>query len=540
MFILLTFSYAKTGYQFLHISPSPVQSGLGVSSISRKIDHASAFYYNPATLSINYPENKILFPALSNIEFYFSYMRYIADMNHISTFSVLDIKSINRIGIGFTGLFNNDILNTYYNGDSYTIGEMDSASFYSVLVGYGLPVTKKIGTGLSIKIPVERLGSETSIGLGVDIGGIYQEDFWDASLVVQNLGADLKSIGETYSLPLTIKIAGSYHVPVLIRKSILVHELSFFGEMGKEIEKDFLGALGVQYTFRQILFLRTGCAYYNKDFDLRVGGGIHYMNYQLDYAFNEKDLGFIHRIGFGVKFTSSQKETEEIKIKTLETQEGFLIRLCEKNVLLFEPESAELKHRAYQILDKIIDMLKKRHDKDIYITGHTDNRADTLFNLDLSQKRAKAVYDYLLEKGVSINRMSIEGYGDREPIKDNQTEEGRLMNRRIDILLLHLNREEKRLFDYYCHTGMDFYIHEDYEACIDQWEKAYKIDPANEKLEIWINIAKQQKLLQELKQQQDLEQEEQQESEQQQDQEQEEGQGEQQELKPQQGQEQGG
>ena len=67
------------------------------------------------------------------------------------------------------------------------------------------------------------------------------------------------------------------------------------------------------------------------------------------------------------------------------------------------------------------------------IGGHTDNVGASDANKTLSYKRANAVFNYLTEKGISVNRLAFKGHGDALPIADNGTEEGRAKNRRIEI-----------------------------------------------------------------------------------------------------------
>jgi len=69
----------------------------------------------------------------------------------------------------------------------------------------------------------------------------------------------------------------------------------------------------------------------------------------------------------------------------------------------------------------------------ISVEGHTDSQGDDAMNLNLSEQRAQAVVSYLVNNGVSGNRLSSIGYGETSPIGDNATPEGRAMNRRIEF-----------------------------------------------------------------------------------------------------------
>ena len=67
------------------------------------------------------------------------------------------------------------------------------------------------------------------------------------------------------------------------------------------------------------------------------------------------------------------------------------------------------------------------------VEGHTDSRASDAHNLDLSRRRAASVMRYLTEQGVDATRLDSEGFGESRPIADNETEEGRALNRRVEF-----------------------------------------------------------------------------------------------------------
>ena len=69
----------------------------------------------------------------------------------------------------------------------------------------------------------------------------------------------------------------------------------------------------------------------------------------------------------------------------------------------------------------------------IEVEGHTDNVGKAEVNKKLSQKRADAVKDYLIKKGIEADRLSAIGYGSEQPIADNKTKEGRAQNRRVEF-----------------------------------------------------------------------------------------------------------
>lgn len=72
------------------------------------------------------------------------------------------------------------------------------------------------------------------------------------------------------------------------------------------------------------------------------------------------------------------------------------------------------------------------------VTGHTDNVGNDAYNLQLSQRRAKAVVDFLVERGIDRNRLSFEGYGETRPVADNSSPQGRRLNRRVEFEVSNL------------------------------------------------------------------------------------------------------
>jgi len=71
----------------------------------------------------------------------------------------------------------------------------------------------------------------------------------------------------------------------------------------------------------------------------------------------------------------------------------------------------------------------------IQINGHTDNVGTDASNQQLSEARAKAVYDYLCTKGLAANRLKYKGYGEAQPLNSNDTTEGRTSNRRTEFIV---------------------------------------------------------------------------------------------------------
>lgn len=104
--------------------------------------------------------------------------------------------------------------------------------------------------------------------------------------------------------------------------------------------------------------------------------------------------------------------------------------------VLFETNKSTLLKESYASLDVLVNQLASQKTMCIEIKGHTDNTGDEVKNHELSEKRAKAVYDYLISKNISKSRLSFRGLGGEEPIATNDTEEGRQKNRRVVFVVI--------------------------------------------------------------------------------------------------------
>lgn len=103
------------------------------------------------------------------------------------------------------------------------------------------------------------------------------------------------------------------------------------------------------------------------------------------------------------------------------------------NGVNFESNKAELTANAKTILDEVAEELAKYPDVAIEVGGHTDSKAAEVYNQRLSEHRAHSVLDYLSSKGVAASRMTAIGYGEGKPVADNGTEQGRELNRRVEL-----------------------------------------------------------------------------------------------------------
>ena len=125
------------------------------------------------------------------------------------------------------------------------------------------------------------------------------------------------------------------------------------------------------------------------------------------------------------------QELKQVAENTKRTENGILVDL--KSKLLFSTDSAVLKPEAVEQIAKLGDILAKYPDDRIRIQGHTDSTGSAAHNEELSVRRAQAVRDVLLSRGVKQQQMLVEGVGEARPIAENATAGGRAQNRRVEL-----------------------------------------------------------------------------------------------------------
>jgi outer membrane protein OmpA-like peptidoglycan-associated protein len=106
-----------------------------------------------------------------------------------------------------------------------------------------------------------------------------------------------------------------------------------------------------------------------------------------------------------------------------------------KDTVYFDTNKATIQPRSYALLDNVAKVLLEHPELEkVWIEGHTDSTGTPSENLKLSQRRAEAVRDYLINRGVGFQRLDARGFGQERPIADNKTVQGRAANRRVDFL----------------------------------------------------------------------------------------------------------
>ncbi len=114
---------------------------------------------------------------------------------------------------------------------------------------------------------------------------------------------------------------------------------------------------------------------------------------------------------------------------------GQKIEITEK--VMFEIDKATIKEESHDLLNDVATVLKDNPNiKKIRIEGHTDAQGPDIYNQRLSDDRAKSVRDFLIDAGIDENRMVAVGYGETQPLADNETAAGREKNRRVEFNII--------------------------------------------------------------------------------------------------------
>lgn len=122
--------------------------------------------------------------------------------------------------------------------------------------------------------------------------------------------------------------------------------------------------------------------------------------------------------------------------KPEEVVEAVTINIPSIENVLFETSKNVIRPQYKAILDNAVKFLKENPNAKVVIAGHTDDKSDDIYNQKLSEKRADAVKQYLVKKGINKARISTQGFGEKAPAADNATEEGRTANRRSEVKIV--------------------------------------------------------------------------------------------------------
>ncbi len=157
------------------------------------------------------------------------------------------------------------------------------------------------------------------------------------------------------------------------------------------------------------------------------------------YAFHAEHEGYLFYSDHFDLDTSAMPDQPyrlDIRLQPLDGRAPAAAEAIVLRNIFFDFGSARLRPESEEELERLLRLLQSHPDMKIEIRGHTDDVGSEAANLQLSEARARAVYDWLVEHGIEAGRLRWRGFGESQPVADNATPEGRARNRRIEFVLL--------------------------------------------------------------------------------------------------------
>lgn len=184
----------------------------------------------------------------------------------------------------------------------------------------------------------------------------------------------------------------------------------------------------------EIIDVETGKVMVSNTTDKRRGEFLACLPAGKNYMLNvDKETYLFYSDYFECKTANDKQNAYDLLIKLQQPKAGEKVVL--KNIF-FDVNQFSLKPASNSELNKLVSFLKSQPTLRIEVSGHTDNTGDKKANGILSEQRAKAVVNFLVENGIPASRMTYKGYGDSKPVATNDTEEGRAQNRRTEFSIL--------------------------------------------------------------------------------------------------------
>ncbi|MDE1253771.1 OmpA family protein [Vibrio aestuarianus] len=229
-----------------------------------------------------------------------------------------------------------------------------------------------------------------------------------------------------------ITLAPKFSVPLGYGVELYAKVGGAYVDYGSEDDYSYLGAAGLEFnTDNNLTFRVEYQAITDINNDLVRAQG------------NSATLGVAYKFG-GSKSEPEPMMVEEVIIEEVVEEPVVVVETTTviKSVPFqsldgssFEHDSSTLTQQSEETLDKLVTYLNTYPQSRVEITGHTDSTGAAAYNQKLSEKRAQAVADAVIAKGIEASRITAKGEGESKPIASNDTVEGRKLNRRVDIVI---------------------------------------------------------------------------------------------------------
>ncbi len=216
-----------------------------------------------------------------------------------------------------------------------------------------------------------------------------------------------------------------------------IYELTLYDEIRPEPVKYFKGKI-YDYDNKnpiqahvELYRLEDNVVVYESVSDAKTGDFLASLPADKEYGLNVNKKGYLFHSGHLAENDSVEiKISQKIDLPKIEV--GRLVIL--KNVF-FDFDLYSLKKESRAELDRLTVFLQENPRIHLELAGHTDSKGSHDYNITLSRNRAKAVYDYLVKKGINPGRLTYVGYGPDRPIATNDTDAGRALNRRTEAII---------------------------------------------------------------------------------------------------------
>jgi OOP family OmpA-OmpF porin len=259
--------------------------------------------------------------------------------------------------------------------------------------------------------------------LSVDIDGKYLIETEEEDKYVLNANLDGYHPNSKELLIEGVKNDTIFELDIYLKKKAAVIELT--GLTSKMGTFDPITAqVSILKDGKQVKKLKTDEEFGEYDVNLPGPG---------KYLFNVSAEGFLATSDSLIVEETGEDQMLNKNFELTELQVGTTVRL---DNIYFDFDKTTLRPESFPELEKLVDMMNTNENLEIEISGHTDDKGSDDYNQKLSQGRAEAVREYVVEQGIDGNRISAVGYGESKPETSNDTEEGRQINRRVEFTVL--------------------------------------------------------------------------------------------------------
>ena len=262
------------------------------------------------------------------------------------------------------------------------------------------------------------------------------DDSWRNWSTPRNLGPSVNSKGKETSLSFSVGADYAYFIST--------RDSDAYGDIRRvKFRTDSLEAAPEADTsdffFKEMNTLIVGLQLFNAKTSLPIEGSVNVKTSEGNVLMEANDEGWLDLtddeiVEISVKgFMNGEIQLKKGMLNTLRLEPLEVGRTIRLENVLFSRSSSNILDTSYGELNRVVEMLNENPEIIILLKGHTDGNGDANENLKLSQERVETVRKYLISKGIDKKRIAGKGFGGEQPIADNDTEETRMLNRRVEF-----------------------------------------------------------------------------------------------------------